>query len=83
VSVRAFRIAGSKEEPIEKAPFGSGLMEDYAATLSISVERNAVVLTLNGDEVGRLRNYQGSPLVVTTSNGRTVLFNFRETSEGN
>jgi serine/threonine-protein kinase len=81
VIIQAFKINGAKEEPLEKAPFGSGLMAEVAATLSLLVERNSIVLTLNGDEVGRLKSQPGSPLVITTSGGRVVMFNFRETSE--
>lgn len=76
LTIRAVRLNGRKEEPLDLVPFTGRLTDAFAGRLGVTLEPSAVVLTLNGSEIVRLKPLPDASLTITLTGGRAVVYNF-------
>lgn len=82
LTIRAVRLSGRKEEPLDLVPFTGRLTDAFAGRLGVTLGPSAIVLTLNGSDIVRLKPLPGASLTITLTGGRAVVYNFAGLERG-
>jgi hypothetical protein len=73
-----FKISGRERQQTEPPSFGAALMDITPVEVSAQIIQGKAVWKVNGKEVGRFDVALPVPLLARVSDGRMILFNYRE-----